>query len=193
MYNIYAESIMRESVEEAEGGVDIGGERTNNLRFADDTTLICTSKQDLMEMLKEVKDKSSEKGLLLNSQKTKVLVMDLERRNREEFILDGELIEQVDEFVYLGSLLSNKGTCVQEIKRRLAMGRSATQKMVKIWKSTGVSTKVKVRLLRATCAMVFPIATYGSESWAMNAREKKRVDAFEMWCYRRILRISWRD
>ena len=190
LYNIYAESIMRESVEEAEGGVDIGGERTNNLRFADDTTLICTSKQDLMEMLKEVKDKSSEKGLLLNSQKTKVMVIDPERRNREEFILDGELIEQVDEFVYLGSLLSNKGTCVQEIKRRLAMGRSATQKMVKIWKSRGVSTKLKVRLLRA---MVFPIATYGSESWAMNAREKKRVDAFEMWCYRRILRISWRD
>lgn len=190
LYNIYAESIMRESVGEFEGGVDIGGKRTNNLRFADDTTLMCTNKQDLMTMLKEVKDKSVEKGLFLNTQKTKIMVIDPERRNVEEFVLDGEQIEEVDEFVYLGTLISSKSTCVKEIKRRLAMARSATQKMVKIWRSRGVSTKLKVRLLSS---MVFPIASYGSEAWAMTAQDKKRVDSFELWCYRRVLRISWRD
>jgi hypothetical protein len=77
-----------------------------------------------------------------------------------------------------------------EIKRRLAMARSTTQNMVNIWKSRGLSTGLKLRFLRAT---VFAIATYGCESWALTKNDRKRIDAFEMWCYRRLLRVSWQE
>ena len=107
---------------------------------------------------------------------------------KEDFVLVGENIEEVESFVYLGSLINIKGSSAQEIRRRLAMGRGAVQNMVSIWKSRGMSLGLKVRFLRANA---FPIAIYGCESWVMTSGDKKRVDAFELWCYRRLLRVSW--
>ena len=158
------------------------------MRFADDTTLLCTSKEELLALLKKVKEASKSQNLLLNTQKTKIMVLDKSRERKEDFVLDGENIEEVESFVYLGSLINIKGSSAQEIRRRLAMGRGAVQNMVSIWKSRGMSLGLKVRFLRATA---FPIAIYGCESWAMTSGDKKRVDAFELWCYRRRLRVSW--
>ena len=87
-------------------------------------------------------------------------------------------------------LINTKSDSSTEIKRRLAIARKTLQDMSTIWKSKGLSMNLKVRFLKAT---IFSIATYGSESWAMTKNDRKRVDAFEMWCYRRLLRVSWRE
>ena len=125
LYNIYSEHIMRCVLEEHHDGITIGGRRETNLRFADDTTLLCTSKEELLGLLKKVKEASMSKNLLLNTQKTKIMVVDKDRERKEDFVLDGEKIEEVESFAYLGSLINTKGSCAQEIRRRLAMGRGA--------------------------------------------------------------------
>jgi hypothetical protein len=189
LFNIYSEEIMREALEGFEGGVRFGGMMINNLRYADDTTLICASREELMMLLQRVKQASAKKGLLLNTKKTKIMVKDGARTN-DDFFLDGQQIEEVDEFDYLGSLVNNRSDSTTEIRRRLAIARNTTQNMMNIWKSRGVSTELKLRFMRAT---VFSVATYGCESWAPTKKDSKRIDAFEMWCYRRLLRISWKE
>ena len=187
LYNIYSEHIMRCVLEEHYDGITIGGRRQNNLRFADDTTLIllCTSKEELLVLLKKVKEASKSQNLLLNTQKTKIMVLDKSRERKEDFVLDGENIV----LSIWDPLSTSKAVySAQEIRRRLAMGRGAVQNMVSIWKSRGMSLGLKVTFLRATA---FPIAIYGCESWVMTSGDKKRVDAFELWCYRRLLRVSW--
>ena len=189
LFNIYSEDIMRDALDGFIGGIKFGGKCITNLRYADDTTLICGSREELLELLKRIKEASEERGLLLNAKKTKIMVLD-RNSTGEEFFIDGQQIEEVKQFDYLGSMINNNGDSTTEIKRRLAMARTTTQSMSKIWKSRGLSTDLKVRLLRAT---VFSIATYGCESWAMTKNNRKRIDAFEVWCYRRLLRVSWTD
>ena len=106
-----------------------------------------------------------------------MMVVDKGRETKEDFVLNGEKKEEVESFVYLGSLINIKGNSTQAIRRWLAMGRGAVQNMVSIWKSIGMRLGLKVRFLRATA---FPIAIYGCESWAMTSGDKKRVDAFEL-------------
>ena len=101
LYNIYSEHIMRCVLEEHHDGITIGGRRDTNLRFADDTTLLCTSKEELLGLLKKVKEASMSKNLLLNTQKTTIMVVDKDRERKEDFVLDGEKIEEVESFVYL--------------------------------------------------------------------------------------------
>ena len=117
LYNIYSEHIMRCVLEEHHDGIPIGGRRETNLRFPDDITLLCTSKEKLLGLLKKAKEDSMSQHLLLNTQKTKIMVVDKGRERKEDFVLDGEKIEEVESFVYIGS--------AQEIRRRLAMGRGA--------------------------------------------------------------------
>ena len=125
LYNIYSEHIMRCVLEEHHDGITIGGRRETNLRFADDTTFLCTSKNELLGLLKKVKEASMSQNILLNTQKTKIMVVDKGRERKEHFVLDGEKIEEVENLVYLGSLINTKGSSAQEIRRRLTMGRGA--------------------------------------------------------------------
>ena len=110
LYNIYSEHITRCVLEEHHDGITSGGRRETNLRFADDTTLLCTSKEVLLGLLKKVKEASMSKNLLLNTQKSKIMVVDKDRERKEDFVLDGENIEEVESFVYLGSLINTKGS-----------------------------------------------------------------------------------
>ena len=182
--------VIREVLQNYEGGVKIGGVRYSNLRFADDTTLICCSKSELLEHLQQIKEISKKRGLLLDTKKTKIMVVDSNRGDIEEFMLGEEKIEEVDNFVYLGSVIDTSCKSSKEIRKRLAMARSTVQKTLNIWRSRGVSTKLKLRLLHATA---FAVATYGCESWTFTETDGKKIDSFEMWCYRRLLRVSWTD
>ena len=152
---------MREALEGFNGGVKFGGTKITNLRYADDTMLICNSRHELLDLLRRIKDASEKKGLLLNTKKTKIMMVD-RNRTKEDFIIDKQQIEEVSQFEYLGSMINNIGDSTVEYKSRLAIARSTVQSMQNIWKSRGISISLKVRLLNADA---FSIAAYGCESW----------------------------
>ena len=149
---------------------------------------MASSKDELLEMIDAIKKTSRPRGLLLNVKKTKVMVVDCFREDHTDFMLDDEKIDEVDEFNYLGSLITKDGSCKKEVRRRLALARTTTLNLAAIWKSRGISTSLKTRLLRATA---FAVASYGCESWVTSKSDRERIDAFELWAYRRILRVPW--
>jgi len=160
------------------------------VRYADDVVLIATSPKDLQELINRVRASSEKVGLLINTDKTKVMTCGNNGMNTR-ISLSGEVLEDVESFVYLGSIFISDGSCrpTQDIRKRLAMGRSAMQSLSSIWNDKDISTTTKVRLLKA---LVWSVAIYGSEGWTLRySKEEKYIEAFEMWCYRRLLRILW--
>ena len=129
---------MRNALEGFNGGVQFGGKKITNLRYADDTTLVCSSREKLIDLLNHIKQASEEKDLLLNTKKTKIMVVDRDNNNTD-FTVAGNKIEVVNRFEYLGSIITNKGESTTEIRRRMAMARSIVQNMSHIWKSRGLS------------------------------------------------------
>ena len=107
-----------------------------------------------------------------------------------EMVVDGKHIKVVSHFIFLGSLITKDGFCEKEIRRRLAMGRSAMRGLTKIWKDRGITLRTKIRFVKD---LVFPIVLYVEESWTMRKLERKMIDAFELWCWRRLLRVTWTD
>ncbi|GFR95177.1 endonuclease-reverse transcriptase [Elysia marginata] len=107
-----------------------------------------------------------------------------------EFNIDNEKVEIVNDSIFLGSKIQNTGTCDGEIACRLALGRAAMSGLTKIWRSKDIGTKTKIRIVNA---LVFPMTRYGCESWTMRQSERKKIDSFELWCWRRLLRrpIPW--
>ena len=146
LFNIYSENIMREATENTSAGITIGSRKSNNLRYADDTTLLCESKEDLMELLTRIQHLSKEKGLLLNTRKTKIMVEYKNRTDDHKFILNGEELEEVKSFVYLGSLINTEVSCMPEVNRRLCMARSTIENMTIIWKSQEICKSLKLRV-----------------------------------------------
>ena len=186
LFNLYAEYIMRkEDLGQCCGRVRIGGKNITNLRYADDTTLLAESEDDLARMVERVKDTSGTMGLYLNTKKTKVMTTS---EAPMSICCSGEAVETVTNFVFLGSLITNDSSCVAEVKRRIALGRKAMDGLSPIIKDKLTGVDLKVRLVRA---MVFPVVMYGCESWTLKKREQQRIEAFELWCWRRILRIPW--
>ena len=188
LFNIYAEYIMRIALDGYEGQVSIGGRQINNLRYADDTTLIARTAAELQDLIERVKISSEKYGLLLNVKKTKVMICG--GKNDHHIQTDGEDIEIVNTFNFLGAMIVDTGGSSEEIKRRLAIGRTSAIGLTSIWKDRGISRNTKIKIMNT---LVFPVATYGSETWALGAADRKKIDAFEMWCWRRLLRISWTE
>ena len=140
----------------------------------------------MTELLQRVENESLKLGLKINKEKTKLMIVD-----RSNIIqMTGALsdLETVDKFVYLGSTVTNQGDCETEIRRRIGMAKSAMTRLNKIWRDRNISRNLKTKIVRT---LVFPIFLYGAESWTLRAGDKDRVDAFEMWCWRRMLRIPW--
>ena len=159
-------------------------EKINNLRYADDTTLIAESEEELKSLLMKVKEESGKVSLKLNIQKTKIMapgpIISWE--------IDGETVGKVADFIFLGSKITADGDCSHEIKRCLFLGRKVMTSLDSILKSRDVTLSTKVRLVKA---MVFPVVMYGCESWTIKKAEHQRIDAFELWCWRRLLRVPW--
>ena len=186
LFNIYAENIMRDVLDKWEGGVGIGGRVITNLRYADDTTLIAGTKEDLTEIMERVRKTSEKAGIFLNVLKTKVMTTG----DIGEVAVDGKTVEVVKKFVFLGALITKDGLCDKEIRRRIAMGKAAMEGLTTVWKDRGITLQTKVKLVMA---LVFPIVLYGSETWTMRKTERKKIDAFELWCWRRVMRVSWME
>ena len=147
-------------------------------------TTLMAGREELKNLLMKVKEDSETVGLKLNIQKTKVLASG----PITSWQIDGETVETVTDFIFLGSKITADGDCSHEIKRCLLLGRKAMTNLDSILKRRDITLAKKVRLVKA---MVFPVVMYGCESWTIKKAEHRRIDAFEWRCWRRLLRVSW--
>ena len=185
LFNFYAEYIMRiAGLEEAQAGIKISRRNINNLRYADDTTLVAESKEKLTSFLMKVKEESEKIGLKLNIQKMKIMASS----PIISWDIDGGTVETVSDFIFLCSKITADGDCTHEIKRCLLLGRKVMTNLDSILKSRDITLQTKVRLVKA---MVFPVVMYGWKSWTVKKAECQRIATFELWCWRRLLRVPW--
>ena len=186
LFNLYAEYIMGNSgLEEGQAGIKISERNINNLRYTDDTTLMAESEE---ELLMKVKEDSEKVGLKLNIPKTKIMTSG----PITSWEIDWERVETVSDFFLVvvvgGSKITADGDCSHEIKRRLLLGRKVVTNLDSILKSRDITLPTKVSLVKA---MVFPVVMYGCKRWTVKKTEHQRIDAFELWCWRRLLRVHW--
>ena len=179
LFNMYAEYIMRNAgLDEAQAGIKIAKRNTNNLRYADDTTLMAES-EELKSLLMEVKEESEKVGLKLSIQKTKIMTPG----PITSWQVDGQTMETVKDFIFLGSKITAECDCSHEIKRRLLLGRKVMTNLDSILKSRDITLPTNVHLIKA---MVFPIVMYGCDSWTIKKAEHQRIDVFELCCWKRL-------
>ena len=171
-------------LEEAQTGIKIAGRNINNLRYADDTILKAESEDELKSLLMKVKEENEKVGLKLNIQKMKIMASG----PITSWQIDGETVETVSDFIFLGSKITADGDCSHEMKRCLLLGRKIMTNLDSIFRSRDITLPTKVHLVKA---MVFPVVMYGCESWTVKKAECQRIDAFELWCWRRLLRVLW--
>ena len=161
--------------------IKIAGRNINNLRYADNTTLMAES-EELKSLLMKVKVESEKVGLKLNIQKTMIMASGPITR----WQIDGETVETVTDFISLGSKITADGDCSYEITNCLLLGRKVMTNLDSIFKSRDITLPTKVHLVKA---IVFPIVMCGCESWTVKKAERQRIDAVEMWFWRRLLRV----
>ena len=160
-------------LEEAQAGIKIARRNINNLRYADDTTLMAESEEELKSLLMKVKEESEKVGLKLNIQKTKIMASG----PITSWQIDEETMETVSYFLFLGSKITADGDCIHEIKRCLLLGRKVMTSLDSRLKRRNITLPTKVCLVKA---MVFPVVMYGCESWTVKKAERRRIDAFEL-------------
>ena len=172
-------------LEETQAGLKIAGRNISNVRYADDTTLMAESEEELKSLLMKVKEESEKVCLMLNNiQKTKIMASG----PITSWEIHGETVETVSDFIFGGSEITADGDCNHEIKRHLLLGRKVMTNLDSIFKSRDITLPTKVRLVKA---MVFPMVMDGCEIWTLKKAECQRIDAFELWCWRRLLRVPW--
>ena len=170
-------------LDEAQAGTRIAGRNINNLRYADDINLMAESEEELKSFLMKVKEESEKVGLKLNIQKSKIMASS----PIFSWQIDGESVETVTDY-FLGSKITADGDCSHEIKICFLLGRKVMTNLDSIFKSRDITLSIKVHLVKA---MVFPVVTFGCECWTVKKAEWQRTDAFELWCWRSLLRVPW--
>ena len=186
LFNLHAEYIMRNTgLDEAQDGIKIAWRNVNNLRYADDTTLMAES-EELKSLLMKVKEESEKVGLKLSIEKSKIMASG----PITSWQIDGEIMETVSDFIFLSSKITADGDYSHKIKRRLLLGRKVMTNLDNIFKSRDITLPTKVCLVKA---VVFPVIMYGCESWTIKKAEHQRTDAFELWCWKTLLRVSWTE
>ena len=151
------------------------------MKYADDTTLVAESEEELKSLLMKVKEESEKVGLKLNIQKTKIMATG----PITSWEIDGETVEMVSDFIFWGSKITADGDCSHEIKRCLHLGRKGMTNLDSILKSRDITLPTKVRLVNA----MVPVVMYVCKSWTIKKAEHQRIDVFELWCWRRLLRV----
>ena len=185
LFSLYAEYIIRNAgLEEAKAGIKIAGRNINNLRYADDTTLMVESEKELKSLLMKLKEETDKVGIKLNIQKTKIMASG----PITSWQIDGETVETVADFILGGSKMTADGDRSHEIKKCLLLGRKVMTNLDSIFKSRDITLSTKVHLVKA---VVFPVVMYGCENWTIKRTESRGIDAFELWCWRRLWRVPW--
>ena len=171
-------------LEEAQAGIKTARRNINNLRYADDTTLMAESEEELKSLLRKVKVESEKFGLKLKIQKNNIMASG----PITSWEIDRETVETMRDFILGGSKITADSDCSHEIKRCLLLGRKVMTNLDSIFKIRDITLPTKVLLVRA---MVFPVVMYGCESWTVKKAEHQRIDAFELWYWGRLLKVSW--
>ena len=189
LFNIYTEFIFRESEELT--GINIGGKNINNLRYADDTVLMANNNEDLDEVVQVVKHHSRNAGLEMNAKKTKTMVFSKTNETpRTNLSIDNTPIEQVAKFKYLGATITEDGRTEKEIQIRAGIAKDKFSEMKNLLTSKDLSLTLRKKMLNC---YIFSIFMYGSETWTLTKTLEKKIEALEMWCLRRMGRISWKE
>ena len=160
-------------MKEAQAGIKIAGRNSNNLRYADDTTLMAESEEELKSVLMKVKEESEKVGLKLNIQKTKIMASG----PITSWQIEGETVETVADFIFLGFKITADGACSHESKRRLLLGRKVMTNLDSVLKSRDIANKGP-----SSQSYDFSVVMHGCESWTNKKAEHQRIDAFELWC-----------
>ena len=189
LYNLYSEMLMREVIRD-EDGICINGKHISNIRYADDTAFIARSPEELQGLLNRLQSRGAMFGLRINIGKTKVMAISRDKTKPViRITVAGQNLEQVNQFTYLGSVISDDGKCEVEIRRRISQAKLAFLRLGDLLRRD-INLRLKTRFLRC---FVWSRLLYGTEAWTLSADTQRKLDAFEMWCYRKMLRISYID
>jgi hypothetical protein len=188
LFNNYTEPIFK-TIEDLPG-CKIGGRNYNNFRYADDTALVADSPEKLQNILDKVDEISEQYGLKINIKKTKIMVVSRDTDKEFDIKVQNQKLEKVEEFIYLGHLITSDGKYEREIKRRIAIAKSNFEKMSSILTTRNIKLQIRKRLLQCYVMSTF---LYASETWSLNKDMEKRIEAMEVWFYRRMLKISYKD
>ena len=188
LFNIYTELIFRQF--ENLKGTTIGGMNISNLRYVDDTVLVSDTKDGLQELVTEAKVESEKAGLGMNVKKTKTMVVSKESNIQANIMVDNEALEQVDNFKYLGQNITPDGKNEKEIKTKIAIAKNRFNQMYKVLTSRQISMELRHRLL---VCYVFSVILYGCETWTLTKALTDKIEACEMWFFRRMGKISWKQ
>jgi len=188
LFSLYTELLMRKVIE---GNLKVNGHPISEIRYADDTVLISDNERNLQEMLISLKNESEVRGLHINKKKTRLMVFSKSKTILTcNIYLENEKIKQVQEFEYLGSMITSDVRCDQDIKRRIAIAKKKLMEKKNIFTNSKISIETRKRFLKC---YIWSVLLYGSESWTISAEMKNRLASMEMWCYRRMLKIPWTE
>lgn len=190
LFNLYSDIIFQNALEDAIEGIKINGEVINNLRYADDTAIIAESADDLEQLLARLNREGQRLGMKINTTKTKIMVISKQGYIPTNIHIDGHQIEQVRKFKYLGCHITDDLDPESEIKVRIEQARSTFVKMKKFFANRDIDLKIRYRMIKC---YIYSVLLYGTETWTLKAKSVKRLEAFEMWLMRRMLKISWTD
>ena len=185
LFNLQAEYIIRNAgLDETQTGVKIAERNINNLRHADDTTLMAESKEELKSLLMKVKEESEKPGLKLSIEEMKIMASG----PITSWQIGGETVETMTDFIWGDSKMTAGGDYSHKIKTHLLLGRNVMANLDRLLKSRDITLPTKVHLVKV---MVFPVVVHGCECWTIRKPKHQRIDVFELWYWRRLLRVSW--
>ena len=186
LFNIYTEYLIREALEDGEG-ININGQHITNIIYADDTIILAESEQQLQHMIEKLDVTCEQYGMAMNAKKTKTMIVEKTLEKQCEVNVKGQRLTQVKQYKYMGTTIEHTGQCKTEVAQRINQAKIAFWKKATILKS---KISMKTRIIILTC-YVFSVLSYGCETWTYSKAIYHKINAFEMWCYRRMLRISW--
>jgi len=189
LFNIFLEVVLARALRFLDIGVVISGYRMNNLRFADDIAAICNSNQGLDTIVTSTATESRRMGMNINTDKTETQLIG-RYRGSCDIKLEGQVLSHVEDFVYLGGLISSTDSSQPDVRRRIGLACDAVRRLAKIWKSKAISKPAKVEVYET---MVLSILCYNSETWTLTAETNRQLRVFEMGCLRRIIDVTRRD
>jgi hypothetical protein len=189
LFNIYIQALIDEAMDGGEDGVKVGGQLVKAIRFADDQAMLASSNAGLQRIMNRLNETSGEYGMKINIAKTKVMRISRTGGKSVDITVNGVKLEQVKQYCYLGSMIAEDCKCQIEIRRRIAMGKEAFNKRGELLRGK-LNHDLKKRLVKT---LVWSVVLYASETWTMQKEDVKRLEAFEMWIWRRMEKITWKE